>query len=292
MKQNFKIVVVGLGYVGLSNAVLLAQHNEVIGVDISQDRVDALNARRSPIVDEELSQYLAEKDLNLSASTDLKSSVGGADYVIVSTPTNYDEQTNFFDTSSVEEVIAQVIESEPRACIVVKSTIPVGFIEDVRERLDTDAVIFSPEFLREGKELYDNLNPSRIIVGEKSERAEMFAKLLAEGAIKSDISKYRVVVPNGSVSSIAGLVEKPNVSDALSNLASVGRYVLMPDIFDTLQGLEAGSGGEIQLADAINIHAQQGSVDTVRLNGQRFDFGSLDGFMRASHHEYFKRLIV
>jgi UDPglucose 6-dehydrogenase len=146
-----KIVVVGLVYVGLSNAVLLAQHNEVIGVDISQDRVDVLNARKSPIIDAELSEYLVEQDLNLSASTDLKASVQGADYVVVSTPTNYDEKTNFFDTSSVEAVIAQVIASEPSACIVVKSTIPVGFIEDVRNRLKTDAVIFSPEFLREGK---------------------------------------------------------------------------------------------------------------------------------------------
>ncbi|MDB9944658.1 nucleotide sugar dehydrogenase [bacterium] len=182
-----KIVVVGLGYVGLSSAVLLAQHNEVVGVDISQERVDALNARKSPIIDAELSEYLAERELNLSASTDLRASVYGADYVIVSTPTNYDEKTNFFDTSSVEAVIAQVIESEPKACIVVKSTIPVGFIEDERERLDTDAVIFSPEFLREGKALYDNLHPSRIIVGEKSNRAEVFALLLAQGAIKSDV---------------------------------------------------------------------------------------------------------
>ena len=182
-----KIVVVGLGYVGLSNAVLLAQHNEVIGVDISPERVDALNARKSTIIDAELSEYLAERDLNLSASTDLKASVQGADYVIVSTPTNYDEKTNFFDTSSVEVVIAEVIESEPTACIVVKSTIPVGFMEDVRERLKTDAVIFSPEFLREGKALYDNLYPSRIIVGEKSERAAIFANLLAEGALKSDV---------------------------------------------------------------------------------------------------------
>ena len=182
-----KIVVVGLGYVGLSNAVLLAQHNEVIGVDISPERVDALNARKSTIIDAELSEYLAERDLNLSASTDLKASVQGADYVIVSTPTNYDEKTNFFDTSSVEAVIAQVIESEPNACIVVKSTIPVGFMDDVRERLKTDAVIFSPEFLREGKALYDNLYPSRIIVGEKSERAAIFANLLAEGALKSDV---------------------------------------------------------------------------------------------------------
>ncbi|MDB0018061.1 nucleotide sugar dehydrogenase [Planktomarina temperata] len=187
-----KIVVVGLGYVGLSNAVLLAQHNEVIGVDISQERVDALNARKSPIIDAELSEYLAEKDLSLSASTDLNVSVQGADYVIVSTPTNYDEKTNFFDTSSVEAVIAQVIVSEPNACIVVKSTIPVGFIDDVRERLETDAVIFSPEFLREGKALYDNLHPSRIVVGEKSERAEVFAKLLAQGAIKSDIDRLFV----------------------------------------------------------------------------------------------------
>ena len=187
MKKNYKVVVVGLGYVGLSNAVLLAQHNEVIGVDISQDRVDALNARQSPIIDAELSQYLAEKALNLSASTNLKLSIKDADYVIVSTPTNYDERTNSFDTSSVEVVISHVIESEPNACIVVKSTIPVGFVGEVRERLQTDAVIFSPEFLREGKALYDNLNPSRIIVGEKSERAEIFAKLLAKGAIKSDI---------------------------------------------------------------------------------------------------------
>ena len=182
-----KIVVVGLGYVGLSNAVLLAQHNEVIGVDISQERVDALNARKSPIIDADLSEYLAEKDLNLSARTDLTTSLYGADYVIVSTPTNYDEKTNFFDTSSVEAVIAQVIESEPNACIVVKSTIPVGFIEGVRERLNTDAVLFSPEFLREGKALYDNLYPSRIIVGEKSNRAEVFAQLLAQGAIKPDV---------------------------------------------------------------------------------------------------------
>ena len=182
-----KVVVVGLGYVGLSNAVLLAQHNEVIGVDISQNRVDVINARKSPIFDAEISKYLIEKKLNLHASTDLHSSVKGAEYVIVSTPTNYDEETNFFDTSSVEAIIEQVIKCEPRACIVVKSTVPVGFIDHVRERLETDAVIFSPEFLREGKALYDNLHPSRIIVGEKSERAALFANLLAQGAIKCDI---------------------------------------------------------------------------------------------------------
>ena len=184
LNKDFKIVIVGLGYVGLSNAVLLAQHNQVIGVDISQDRVNSVNARKSPIIDAELSEYLAEKDLNLSASADLKASVKGADYVIVSTPTNYDEKTNFFDTSSVEAVIAQVIEVEPQACVVVKSTVPVGFVNYVRERLGTDNVIFSPEFLREGKALYDNLFPSRIIVGEKSQRAKKFAKLLADGSLK------------------------------------------------------------------------------------------------------------
>lgn len=187
MKQKCKIVVVGLGYVGLSNAVILAQHNEVIGVDISQARVDALNERRSPIIDAELSQYLAEKDLIVSGSTDLPASLAGADYVIVATPTNYDEKSNFFDTSSVEAIISQVIETEPNACIVVKSTVPVGFVDSITERLKTNAVIFSPEFLREGKALYDNLYPSRIIVGEKSRRAEKFAKLLAKGSLKPDV---------------------------------------------------------------------------------------------------------
>ena len=182
-----KIVVVGLGYVGMSNAVLLAQHNEVIGVDILPDRVSALNAGKSPIIDAELSRYLAEKKLNLSASTDLQDALVGADYVIVSTPTNYDEKTNFFDTSSVEAVIAQVTENEPNACIVIKSTIPVGYVEDLRERYETDAVLFSPEFLREGKALNDNLYPSRIIVGDQSKRAEIFAKLLTQGALKTDV---------------------------------------------------------------------------------------------------------
>ena len=172
---------------GLSNAVLLAQNNEVIGVDVSQEKVDAVNACKSPIIDAELSEYLAQKHLKLSASTDLKLSLGGADFVVVSTPTNYDESSNFFDTSSVEAVIAQVTESEPDSCIVVKSTIPVGFVDDIRQRLQTDAIIFSPEFLREGRALFDNLYPSRIIVGEKSTRAETFANLLAEGALKTDI---------------------------------------------------------------------------------------------------------
>ena len=182
-----KIVVVGLGYVGISNAVLLAQNNEVIGVDISKKRVDLINGKKSPIIDKEIKEYLANKRLNLSASTELSSSVVGADYVLVCTPTNYDEKTNFFDTSSVIGVIEEVIMAEPNTCIIIKSTIPVGFIDGVRARLKTSAVIFSPEFLREGRALYDNLYPSRIVVGEKSDRAKTFARLLANGALKKKI---------------------------------------------------------------------------------------------------------
>lgn len=182
-----KIVVVGLGYVGLSNAVLLAQHNEVIGVDISQKRVNELNARKSPINDAELSQYLANKGLNLLASIDLQTSVEDADFVIVATPTNYDEQKNFFDTSSVESVIMQLTKNKSNTCIVVKSTVPIGFIDYVSKRYRTNAVIFSPEFLREGKALYDNLYPTRIVVGEKSQRAKIFSGLLEQGALKKNI---------------------------------------------------------------------------------------------------------
>ena len=182
-----KIVVVGLGYVGLSNAILLAQNNEVIGVDISKKRVELLNNRVSPIIDIELTNFLKQARLNLSASTDLKKSIVSADYVLVSTPTNYDENMNFFDTSSVEEVISDVIRYEPKACVVVKSTVPVGFVDDIKTRLDTNAVLFSPEFLREGKALYDNFYPSRIIVGEKSERALQFANLMKAGAHKEDV---------------------------------------------------------------------------------------------------------
>lgn len=182
-----RIVVVGLGYVGLSNAILLAQHNQVIGVDISEDRVNKLNSGECPIIDTELTHFLAKKTLNFTASTNLKTSLIGADYVIVSTPTNYDEETNFFDTTSVEAVIAKVVEYAPGACIVVKSTIPVGFIEKMQELHRTDTIIFSPEFLREGRALHDNLHPSRIIIGQKSERAKVFAKLLIEGASKQDV---------------------------------------------------------------------------------------------------------
>ena len=182
-----KIAVFGLGYVGLSNAVLLAQQNEVVAVDIRHERVELVNARQSPIVDAELEEFLATRPLNLTATTDAPSALAGADYVIVATPTNYDSDTNKFDTSSVEVVIQAAMACNPACTIVIKSTIPVGFVEDVRQRLGADQVIFSPEFLREGRALHDNLHPSRIIVGEQSERARIFADLLFQGAEKNDI---------------------------------------------------------------------------------------------------------
>lgn len=185
--KSYKIVVVGLGYVGMSNAVLLAQHNHVTAVDINANRVAIVNAGKSPIVDPEMEAYLASKRLDLIATTDATAAIAEADYVIVATPTNYDADTNLFDTSSVESVLQQVIAANTHATVVIKSTIPVGYIVSIREKLKTDQVIFSPEFLREGKALYDNLHPSRIVVGEDSPRARIFADLLVQGAVKRDI---------------------------------------------------------------------------------------------------------
>ena len=231
-----KIAVAGLGYVGMSNAVLLAQKFDVVAIDLSSERVDMVNNKISPIQDTEIEQFLAEKELKLTATTDAEATYKDADYVIVSTPTNYDPKHNYFDTTSVEAVIDEVTKINPKAAIIIKSTIPVGYVDRIRKEKNIDTVIFSPEFLREGQALKDNLYPSRIIVGEKSERAEVFGNMLKECAHKEDVD---VLFMGSSEAEAVKLFANTYLAMRVAYFNELDSYALFSDldIKDIIQGV-------------------------------------------------------